>query len=376
MLTEKAPFASDCADAEPSDTVACTAERVSKSITVPRYAAVCVDPASGPLDVELLLLLHAANSSAPTIIRLDMVPSEISSLRENEADLPARRTLRILCLVPRFWVSTTLAIGAASSLFVAACNAPAPLEPRAATPGSVHFRVMSFNIHRYRSNDEPTIATIGAPNVEIACVQEVTAAWEKVLRDRYASQYEHMLFAPDEEAGGLGFLSHYPLEDRGVVRVPGNWHPAWVVRVTTPGGPVQVLNLHLRSLFEGESNPLSSYAASSADHVSEMNLFLEHVDPGLPTFIVGDFNEGPTGDAVRELERDGYSNALPMFHPGQYTWQGASVGSTMELAIDHVMFDDAFTPLDAVVLRQGNSDHLPVVGSFELRSPMHGDGGT
>ncbi|MFO0668017.1 MAG: hypothetical protein U0235_00130 [Polyangiaceae bacterium] len=43
------------------------------------------------------------------------------------------------------------------------------------------------------------------------------------------------------------------------------------------------------------------------------------------------------------------------------------MGRALELAIDHVMFDaTAFTPLDAGVLRRGNSDHLPVLVHLQM----------
>jgi endonuclease/exonuclease/phosphatase family metal-dependent hydrolase len=249
------------------------------------------------------------------------------------------------------------------------CTAPPPLSPREPTPGMVHFTVKTFNIHRYKSADVPTIEAIGAGDADVVCLQEVTAAWERVIRARYGGAYANMIFAPDEEAGGLGILSRFPIEDRGVVTVPGNWHPGWVVRVETPAGPVQLLAVHLRALFEGRGDPVSSYLGSADDHEYELGLFLAKLSPELPTIVMGDFNESPKGAAVRRLESLGYENALPLFHPGQFTWQGRSVASALELSIDHILFDSRFTPLDAWVERGGGSDHLPVYARLEMEVP-------
>ena len=253
---------------------------------------------------------------------------------------------------------------AAALLFVFACTAPPPATPRAPTAGAVHFTAMTFNVHRDRANDASTVDAVGASNADIVCLQEVTAAWETALRARYAQQYEHMLFATKENAGGLAVLSHFPLESRGVVPVPGDLHPGWVVHVETPAGRVQLVHVHLRSLFNGTRDWVSNYFATGSDHVFETRLFMDHASPEMPTIVLGDFNESPDGDAVRLLEGRGFTNVLPMFKPGQFTWYGRSIG--LDMAIDHVMVDQSFEPLAAWVERRGQSDHLPVVAHIEM----------
>jgi endonuclease/exonuclease/phosphatase family metal-dependent hydrolase len=225
---------------------------------------------------------------------------------------------------------------------------------------------MTFNVHRGRANDESTIAAVGAADADIVCLQETTAEWERVIKERYKDQYAYMLFAPKENAGGLAVLSHFPIVDRGVMPVPGDWHPAWHVLVQTPGGPVQLLNVHLRSLFEGDGMFATNYVATGKDHVYEMSLFMEGVLADVPMLIAGDFNESPTGKAVEWLEARGFENALPVFKPDQSTWQGGSVAKSLTMTIDHVMFDKAFQPLDAWVEPKSGSDHRPVVAWLEL----------
>jgi endonuclease/exonuclease/phosphatase family metal-dependent hydrolase len=243
------------------------------------------------------------------------------------------------------------------------------MTPRQPTPGVPHFRVMTYNVHRERSGDAPTVAAVGDVDADIACLQEVTAAWEQSLRARYAQKYPYMLFHPKENAGGVAMLSRYPLEDHGIMPFHGDWHPGWLVEVDTPGGHIQVLNVHLRSLFNGDRDWVSNYLSTSNDHLLELDSFMSKRATSLPTVVVGDFNESPDGDAVHTLEADGFRNALPLFHPGQYTWQGASVAKALEMTIDHVLFDRSFEPLNARVYRWGNSDHLPVVADLEMRWP-------
>lgn len=254
------------------------------------------------------------------------------------------------------------------------CAAVPPLSPREPTPGVPSFTVMTYNIHKDRSNDASTVLAVGASDADVVCLQEVTGAWEASLRKAYATKYPYMLFAPKENAGGLAVLSRFPLEDRGVVPVPGDLHPGWIVVGDLPGGRVQLVHVHLRSMFNGTSDWVSNYFATEKDHLAQLRLFLDGAEvarpvdePKLPTLVLGDFNESPSGDTVRHLESLGFRNALPLFRPGQYTWHAPSVGGMLDMTIDHVMFDDAFEPLAAWVDRRGRSDHLPVLARLEWR---------
>ena len=241
-----------------------------------------------------------------------------------------------------------------------------PLEAREPTPGVPHLTVMTYNVHQERSNDESTIVTIGTPDADIVCLQEINVAWRRVVEQRYAARYPVMLFATREDHGGLAILSKYPLEDRGVIPFSENWHPAWHVMADTPNGRIQVVQVHLRPLFEGNRNPLSDFFTTGKDHVAELELYMRGTEPSLPTLVLGDFNESPKGNAVHWLQERGFRNALPLYRPGQYTWKGKSVASLLDMTIDHVMFDGAFEPLASWVDTRGGSDHLPVMASLEL----------
>lgn len=243
------------------------------------------------------------------------------------------------------------------------------MSPRDPTPGSVHFRVMSYNVEQGNlSND--TLEAIGLPHAEVVCLQEVSANWRSMIEARWKAEYPNMVFATNESDGGLAVLSKWPIEDDGIVAFPGDqsqWHPGLVVRVTTPGGPIQVIDLHLRAIFEGSSNPISNYLDRGGDHVMEINTFLDHTIGSEPVVMAGDFNEGPTGAAVTALGDRGFLNALPAFHPGQFTWHGKGVGGELDLTEDYVLFDKGFDTLDSWVMRIGGSDHLPVLGHVQLR---------
>jgi endonuclease/exonuclease/phosphatase family metal-dependent hydrolase len=240
-----------------------------------------------------------------------------------------------------------------------------PLEPRDPTPGVPHFRFVTYNVHFPEARDTTTLDTVRRTHGDVICLQETDLAWSEALSVALANEYPYMLFKPLEGAAGLGVLSHFPIADLGLLPRPEGWHPAWHLVVDTPAGPVQLLNVHLRASFDGDGDPISSFLATGEDHLDEIRSFTQVLDSGAPRIVLGDFNEGVDGDAVQYLENARYRNALPLYHPGQPTWQGTSVAGALEMTVDHVLFDGWFEPLNAYIVDRGNSDHVPVVAHLE-----------
>lgn len=251
------------------------------------------------------------------------------------------------------------------------CGSP-PLKTHDATPGTFDFTVESFNVEVGKEHDKETVDAVGAANADIVCLQEAGAGWPDALRAAYAHDYKYQLYMPDPKGhptGALAILSRYPVTDLGVMTSgsPKDWHahPAWRVQIELPDRKIDIMLVHLRSMFSGGSNVVSSYLSTGSDHLDAINEFRAQ-SPDPVALVVGDFNEETNGRAVKKLKSDGYRDALPLFKPGQPTWRHPSLANQFTAAIDHILFDDSLEPLDARVLVKGNSDHLPVVAHFGL----------
>jgi endonuclease/exonuclease/phosphatase (EEP) superfamily protein YafD len=255
-----------------------------------------------------------------------------------------------------------------SASLLAAC-AERPREPRDPTPGVPHFTIETFNVMSEGAGDPSTLAAVGAANADIVCMQETTAPWVAALEREYADRYPYRLYAPTPESSWLGIFSRFPVVDAGIEPGPNGWHPAWHLRVQTPAGWLQLLDVHLRSGTDGNGSGTNAYLTASQDHAYEMQLFESQNTPGVPTIVLGDFNEGEDGGAVRYLENHGFTDVLWLYHPGQWTWRHASIGDQFTQTLDHIMYDSSLEPLDAWVELAGNSDHIPVVAHFEAAHP-------
>ena len=240
--------------------------------------------------------------------------------------------------------------------------------PRAPQPGAFHFTIATYNLNSDDGANPRTLDAIGMAEADIVCLQEITELWRMAIERRYRSSYPYRFFKVDEGGGaaGLGILSRFPIRDGGWHAGPNGWHPAWHHLVDTPNGTFKILNTHLRMATGQHGNAIQSYLRAGADHEFEIRCFLSKNKDAVPTLVVGDFNEGPHGSAVRYLEGVGFQNALPLYHPDEPTWRYRRwfvFQFTQEL--DHILIDGSFEPIDAWVVRAGASDHLPVVAHLE-----------
>jgi endonuclease/exonuclease/phosphatase family metal-dependent hydrolase len=256
----------------------------------------------------------------------------------------------------------------ASALIVASGCGWFGRAPRAPNPGAFHFTVATYNLNNDDGANPWTLDAIGLAKADIVCLQEITELWRSSIEWRYGASYPYRLFKVDEGGGaaGLGILSRFPVRDGGWHAGPNGWHPAWHFFVDTPNGTFKILNAHLRMATGQHGNAIQSYLRAGADHDFEIRFFLSQNAHPLPTLVVGDFNEGPNGSALRYLERVGFQNALPLYHPGEPTWRYRRwfvFQFTQEL--DHILFDGSFASVDAWVVKSGASDHLAVVAHLE-----------
>jgi len=263
-------------------------------------------------------------------------------------------------------VTPAALIGALLAALLSGC---AHEPTRAARPPGQEaaLRVMTYNVNFGIPGDGPTLAAIEAGKADIVFLQEINTAWERALRARFADAYPHMAFYPRGGAGGIGIVSRLPIRAQRLIAPEGDgWFPALRLVLDSPLGPVQVLVVHLRPPVSDGGSFISGHFTAPAIHEREIARFAETLDHGLPTLVVGDFNEEEDGRAVAYLARAEWrmKTALPEFAPDRPTWRWPTSFGTFERRLDHIVYDFRLEPLSVEVIEAGRSDHLPVVGVF------------
>jgi endonuclease/exonuclease/phosphatase (EEP) superfamily protein YafD len=237
---------------------------------------------------------------------------------------------------------------------------------RPEAPNGPHFSVLTYNVHYSGSGRQLTLDAIRKSAADIVCLQETTPAWEQFLRPALQPVYPHMRYKHFGGGGGLAILSKWPVDELEYVPSSASWFPGWLLKVVTPVGPVQFLAVHLRpALHEDGSFGLGPFLASKAVRREEIESLYGHLKPGLPTIMLGDSNEGNAGRAVRWLQGKGLTDALREFDRGTTTWRMRYGPLRLAFRLDHIFYSKELHCLEARVLREGGSDHFPVLATFQ-----------
>ncbi len=253
----------------------------------------------------------------------------------------------------------TVGLGAAALT----CNPPPPAKPRPLPRTGSQLKVLTFNVNFAGVDRRRSAAAIRRSGADLVALQETTARWEQVLRRRLGRRYPYQRYRRGGGAGGMAILSRYPVKEVGWYRPPkGGWFPAWLLRVSTPQGPVQVLNVHLRPPLgqSGVSSLPVTYFSTRAVRLREIRRHLGRVSPKLPLVMLGDFNEDDGGRAVRYLTTKGLRSALAQHDRRTATWQWRTSVGTVRSRLDHIFHSKELRCVNAQVLGEAASDHFPV----------------
>lgn len=252
-----------------------------------------------------------------------------------------------------------------SSCFRATRATRAPLR------GEPTVAVLTYNVNYGLAGDLATIEAIERAGADLVFLQETNKAWQAAIAARLLGRYPHQHWHHQPMAGGQAVLSRRPFQVRAVLPSPTRWFPALRVVAESPLGPLQVLALHLHPPITEDGSWVRGYFSTDSLRRTEIESFGAALEPGLPTLVLGDLNEGTSGAAVRWLERRGLRTVLPEYAPAAKTWRWL-VGLGLFLLsaqLDHIAYDETLEPLSARVLRTGSSDHFPVRAVFARAAP-------
>ena len=254
-----------------------------------------------------------------------------------------------------------------SLLLTLALGCSAHSEEAAALPEPTdRLSVLSYNVNFGIPGEPSTVAEIRTADADIVLLQETNAEWAEALRQELGDQYAHMDFRHCCRAGGLAVLSRFPITDREYIPAPSGWFPAWRLTAHTPMGDIQLLDVHLHPPVTEDGNWVLGQFTTSGIRLSEIEEYANHLEPGLPTIIAGDFNEGETGSSLQHLAQAGFRNALAEFQPNQPTWRWQTRLGKLRAQLDHILYSKELRAIDARIQQGGQSDHLPVLALFEL----------
>ena len=223
---------------------------------------------------------------------------------------------------------------------------------------------MTYNVLHTNPAVEDTHDAIAAGEPDLVLLQETTRRWEEALRGRFGRAYPHVV-VHHSHRGAAGFLalSRTPVREDALLPPAADAFPAHRLVVDTAIGPLQVLHVHLRPMYDG-GDWVRGYFTTPPIRRREIEAYWATMRPELPTIVAGDFNEEGNGLALGFLAERGVRRVDP--GAPTWRWEGNYRGNDVKLrlALDHIAHDQRLRATAARVIDGGGSDHLPVVADL------------
>lgn len=231
------------------------------------------------------------------------------------------------------------------------------------------LRVITFNVAHRPDISAGEFSQLMSLEPDIVAFQECNPGIPNLIFD-----------SPDwffENSGGLCLLSRFPIDsiarqERDVLGRAGG--AGWVIGYTirTPGGPVQLTNLHLNTPRSGFEHVLRGrvtrgarvLASTSGLREIEASRARRFVDGRGGSFIVlGDFNT-PIESVIYQRHWEDLENA--------FSRSGFGFGSTrfngwIRVRIDHVLMSEDWRSVRAFVGPDLGSDHRPMIADLRRK---------
>lgn len=265
---------------------------------------------------------------------------------------------------------------------------------RTADPDKKQFSIVSYNalygadleLPEYAGNR--AIEYILSTDADVVCLQEINtttlasiAKKHAHLADSLSRRYPHIGSDP---SGTLLCLSRYPLNHVATSEYPGE---ADVYSLKIDGQKLIIANVHLtsyaltpterniiaqiggirsakRSLEEFKGNVMGKLKQSftlRADAAQRVRTLIENISE--PIIICGDFNDVPASWAYRKVLGDDMNDAYVETNFGPKSTYNAS---RLHFHIDQILYRGSIKALRVERTTQKNSDHYPLLATFEF----------
>jgi len=219
------------------------------------------------------------------------------------------------------------------------------------------FRVAHFNVLKYNSEYDSTVQQALATDADLISFQEVDRAWAEAIEAELAVKYPYAHIEDREHTYGLAVFSKYPLQKVQTFELQGV--PNIAGQIEWQGQKVNFVASHLKA-------PLSvSNFRKRNKHMIGLAEYVEALDG--PTVVVGDFNTVPWDSQMQKFRRetslmDSRKHLAPTY---------PSKGAFAAIPIDYIFHSHEFQCLGFDTLEPTNSDHLGIVGVYQLETEIN-----
>jgi len=220
-------------------------------------------------------------------------------------------------------------------------------------------RILSWNLYQGNTDAAAIDSVIRQADADVVVLQELSVTnLPAILGSPALATYPHTFSSPRLSAFGSGIWSRLPLEDARDFDVGGL--PMTRAVVSTPAGPVRLINVHTLS-------PVSQAGLDLWPR--QMDILADEVRrPGSPIVLAGDFNATWGHRPFRRLLDTGLDDAAAARgQPWTATWPvGGRFLRRPALRLDHVLTGPGLRATSYATGGAGGSDHRSIVADIAV----------
>ncbi len=246
------------------------------------------------------------------------------------------------------------------------------------------LRVMTWNVHNsdpgFKQRQKAVAAEILKQDADVVLINEFYLKGSVELDSIVRGAYPFVSEVGANYGCGDILYSRYPIQNSERVERYGFPTLIYEFKLLLNNQTIRLIGCHLISSNNfskghrytvqqvGDITTLPDYYAvykkGQERRTQEAELIREYLlAEDLPTIVLGDMNDFSGTSPLNTLERTGLKDAW---------WErGKGFGVTfregwMRFRLDHILYDSHWNPISIRVVQSDLSDHLPLVGEFEL----------
>lgn len=224
--------------------------------------------------------------------------------------------------------------------------------------GQATMKIVGFNINNHNLDTALTLDFLRRESADVVVVTEVTETWQKAF-EQLSSVYPHRFYGPAYQGPGdephrIGLLAKRAWEETGVEwsNLTSRAFAIWA-RFPAASPSLTVAGVHLL-------NPVYRLASDQRAEAEALVSAVNRFDG--PVVVTGDFNMTPFSTRYGNLLRN--SNLRRATGGLNATWP--ALLTPLGLSLDHVLVGEEVSHASMRTGPRLGSDHLPVVGTFDL----------
>ncbi len=257
------------------------------------------------------------------------------------------------------------------------------------------LRLMTYNIHTfdyYKKFDE-IIEVIKQSDADIICLQEFGYYTKyKIGKQKLFSiidemyPYRHIWYKNQSSRSnnGLITLSRYPIINKKKIEYQTKYNISIYSDIKIGDDTIRVINNHLESnklnnsdkeitkflteefdsdKFLSKSKAVQNKLGYALQYRAQQAQVIRQTINESPyrTIVMGDFNDVPQSYVYNKIKGDMKSCYV---ESGNWLYYWTYNQKGFYFAIDHILVDKSFTPIDTEIIKVKHSDHYPVLSTI------------